>query len=81
MKSTALLVREEGFYFKSLAVIVAGFFCRDHVRNQMDGLLAVVSPPSYGENRPVVATSERCVGNIEEITVFHILDHVIKAKL
>ena len=80
IESTALLVREEGFDLEAPAVKVAGLFCRAHVGDQMDGLLAVLSPPSDGADRPVFALGERCVGNIKDISGFDMTGNIIKAE-
>jgi hypothetical protein len=51
MKASTLPVREQGFYFEPPLIIAAGFLGRGHVRNQMDRVLAGVTPPSDGKNR------------------------------
>lgn len=81
MKSAALLVREERLYFEPLAVVPAGFFRRAHIRNQMDGLLAVAPPPRESDNGTVLAPSEQRIGYLEEVSGTDMSDHIVEAKL
>ena len=80
MKPAAFLVREEGFYLKPLPVIAAGLLRRDHVRNEMDGLLAVFSPPSDGEHRSVPSLCKTCAGNVEDFSGGKMICYVIERK-
>lgn len=50
MKSSTFLIREQRLDFESFTAPSAGFFNRGHVRDGMDRLFTIFSPPVEGEN-------------------------------
>lgn len=76
----ALLVREECFYLEPLAVGSAGILDRSHVRDKVDRLLAVPSPPSDGEDGSVLSLREENAGNIEDLSGHDMVPHGVEVK-
>jgi len=80
MKSSAFLIREQCLNLEPLPIPTAGFFSRGHVRDEMDRLFAVSSPPGDGEKWSVPALREECAWNIKNISRGHVITHVSESK-
>ncbi len=80
MESSTFLIREQGLNLEPLAVPTTGFFSQGQVRDEVDRLFAVSSPPGDGENGSVPALCEECIGDINDISGSHVIRHVDESK-
>jgi len=80
METLAFMVPEECLDLETFGVDPTGFLRRLEVGDQMDGLLAVLSPPSDGVDRSVFFVSEQDSGGKEVFPPLAMRDHGVKAK-